>query len=115
MADNNQTSTQADNKDAKPPFWRRRLVPLSLGLLAVVLLLMPWSASVGNYGALSAVPQQETILRAPESATLVALRVQPVAGNSTIIVCEACVGSATTRWMSESSSIFIARSRTLTR
>src|SRR5581483_2183626 len=55
----------------------RRLVPLSIALLAVILLLLPWSASVGNYGALSAIPQQETILRAPESATLVALRVQP--------------------------------------
>jgi putative peptide zinc metalloprotease protein len=87
MADNNQTATQAGNQAAKPPFWRRRLVPLSIVLLAVILLLLPWSASVGNYGTLIAVPQQETILRAPESATLVALRVQPgdrVAGGAVL-------------------------------
>lgn len=81
MADNNQTTTeattQAANKDARPPFWRRRLAPLALALVAVVLLLMPWSASVGNYGTLIAIPDQETIIRAPESASLVALRVRP--------------------------------------
>ncbi len=77
MADNNQTTTQDTNKAAARPFWRRRLVPLSIALLAVVVLLLPWSASVGNYGALIALPNQEAIIRAPESATLVALRVQP--------------------------------------
>ncbi|MGH9849064.1 MAG: HlyD family secretion protein, partial [Blastocatellia bacterium] len=40
-------------------------------------LLMPWNASVGNYGTLIAVPGQEAIIRAPESATLIALNAQP--------------------------------------
>jgi len=43
--------------------------------------------SVGNYGALIAIPDQETIIRAPESASLVALRVRPgdqVAGGAVI-------------------------------
>lgn len=72
---------------SNPPFWRRRLVLLSLAVLAIVMLLMPWSASVGNYGTLIAIPDQETIIRAPESASLVALRVRPgdqVAGGTVI-------------------------------
>ncbi|MGH9845121.1 MAG: hypothetical protein ACREEM_40915, partial [Blastocatellia bacterium] len=77
MADNNQVTTEVANKDARPPFWRRRLAPLALTLIAVVLLLTPWSASVGNYGTLVAIPDQETIIRAPESASLVALGVRP--------------------------------------
>lgn len=87
MADNNQTTTQAENKNAKPPFWRRRLIPAALALLVVAVLLLPWSASVGNYGTLVALPDQETIIRAPESASLVALRVRPgdqVAGGAVI-------------------------------
>ncbi|MEK7829942.1 MAG: hypothetical protein AAB401_02590, partial [Acidobacteriota bacterium] len=67
MADNTQTETQT----SKPPFWRRRLVPLTLAVLAVAVLLMPWSASVGNYGSLMAVPGQEAIIRAPENGSLV--------------------------------------------
>jgi putative peptide zinc metalloprotease protein len=59
------------------PRWRRRLVPLTLLLLVVVALLMPWDASVGSYGTLIAIPGQETIIRAPESATLIELRAQP--------------------------------------
>lgn len=87
MADNNQTTTQTENKDAKPAFWRRRLIPGSLLILVVALLLMPWSASIGNYGTLIAIPGQEAILRAPESATLVALHVHPgdqVAGGAVL-------------------------------
>ncbi|MGE0128005.1 MAG: efflux RND transporter periplasmic adaptor subunit [Blastocatellales bacterium] len=77
MADNNQTSTQTADKEAQPRFWRRRLVPASLGLLVVIVLLAPWSASVGNYGTLIAIPGREAIIRAPESATLIALDAQP--------------------------------------
>ncbi|MDX2044079.1 MAG: HlyD family efflux transporter periplasmic adaptor subunit [Acidobacteriota bacterium] len=73
MADNTPTTTES-----KPvPFWRRRLIPLSLAVLAVAVLLLPWSASVGNYGSLMAVPGQETIIRAPENGSLVTLRVRP--------------------------------------
>ncbi len=73
MADNTQIETQT----SKPPFWRRRLIPLTLAVLAVVVLLLPWSASVGNYGSLMAVPGQEAIIRAPENGSLVTLRVRP--------------------------------------
>ena len=75
MTDNNQTTT--GNKNSKPPFWRRRLIPLSIALLIVVVLLLPWSASVGNYGLLVAMPDREAIIRAPEAATLVQLNVKP--------------------------------------
>jgi multidrug resistance efflux pump len=80
MAENNQTTTtnsSPNNKgEIRKPRWRR-LVPITVGLLAVAALLMPWSASVGNYGTLTAVPNQEAIIRAPESATLIELRAQP--------------------------------------
>lgn len=73
MADNNQNESQTSQR----PLWRRRLIPLSLAILALVVLLMPWSASVGNYGLLVALPDRETIIRAPEAATLVQLSVKP--------------------------------------
>lgn len=73
MADNLQSETQT----SKPSFWRRRLIPLSLAGLAVIVLFLPWSASVGNYGSLIAVPGQEAIIRAPENGSLVTLRVRP--------------------------------------
>ncbi|MBL8189499.1 MAG: hypothetical protein JNK38_15930, partial [Acidobacteria bacterium] len=47
---------------------RRRVVPISLATLGIVVLVMPWSASVGNYGQLVALPDRETIIRAPEAA-----------------------------------------------
>lgn len=73
MADNLQSETQT----SKLPFRRRRLIPLSLAGLAVIVLFLPWSASVGNYGSLIAVPGQEAIIRAPENGSLVTLRVRP--------------------------------------
>ena len=56
---------------------RRRFVPLAVSLFIVLILCLPWNASVGAYGALIAVPGQEAIIRAPESAMLVELRVRP--------------------------------------
>jgi multidrug efflux pump subunit AcrA (membrane-fusion protein) len=56
---------------------RRRLVVATPLLLISGTLLMPWTASVGNYGTLGVIPGQEAIIRAPESATLVALFVGP--------------------------------------
>lgn len=73
MADNTPTA----NESKPVPFWRRRLIPLSLAVLAVAVLLLPWSASVGNYGSLIAVPSQEAIIRAPENGSLMTLRVRP--------------------------------------
>jgi membrane fusion protein YbhG len=61
----------------EPSRWRRRLVPFAIALFVVLVLCLPWSASVGAYGALIVVPGQEAIIRAPESATLVELRVRP--------------------------------------
>ena len=63
--------------ETKPPRWRRRLVPLAILLLIGAVLLMPWNASVGNYGTLIAIPGQEAIIRAPESATLLELKTHP--------------------------------------
>ena len=69
---------QTDSKFRRllPSFltWRR-LVAAMLVVLIVGTLLMPWSASVGNYGTLSIIPGQEPIIRAPESGTLAELRV----------------------------------------
>jgi len=56
---------------------RRRLVLATLLLLIVGTILIPWSASVGNYGTLGVVPGEEAIIRAPESTTLIELRVRP--------------------------------------
>jgi multidrug resistance efflux pump len=77
MADSAQTTTQVENKKANPAFWRRRLVPLAIALLIALILCLSWNASVGNYGTLLAIPGQEAIIRAPESATLIELRVRP--------------------------------------
>ncbi|MDX2030777.1 MAG: HlyD family efflux transporter periplasmic adaptor subunit [Blastocatellia bacterium] len=91
MADKNQNTSEAPSPVAgqgqKTSRLRRRLVPLAVGFAFVVVLLMPWRASVGDYGTLIALPNKETIIRAPESATLVALRVQPgdrVAGGAVL-------------------------------
>jgi len=69
-------SDQTANK-TKPTRWRRRLVPLAIVLLIAAALVMPWSASVGNYGTLIAIPGQEAIIRAPENATLLELKTRP--------------------------------------
>ena len=65
------------NAERKSSRRRRRLVPLAIALFIVLILCLPWNASVGAYGALIAVPGQEAIIRAPESATLIELRVRP--------------------------------------
>jgi putative peptide zinc metalloprotease protein len=61
----------------KPLCRRRRLVPLAIALFIALILCLPWDASVGAYGGLTAVPGQEVIIRAPENATLTELRVRP--------------------------------------
>jgi putative peptide zinc metalloprotease protein len=67
----------AASGDGLPSRWRRRLVPLAIALFIALVLCLPWNASVGAYGALIAVPGEEAIIRAPESATLLELRVHP--------------------------------------
>ena len=66
---------------------RRRIVPLTILLLIVAGMLMPWDASVGSYGTLIAVPGQEAMIHAPESATLIELRCQPgdVVANGAVL------------------------------
>ncbi|HEX5081114.1 MAG TPA: HlyD family efflux transporter periplasmic adaptor subunit, partial [Blastocatellia bacterium] len=56
---------------------RRRLVPLAIAAFVAMILCLPWNASVGAYGALTALSEEEAIIRAPESATLIELRVRP--------------------------------------
>lgn len=77
MSEENRTTKKGANETAPVRRWRRRLVPTAVGLAIAAVLMMPWSASVGNYGVLIALPDQEAIIRATESATLVALRAQP--------------------------------------
>src|SRR5215475_3060815 len=83
MATQDQTTQTPSSGDGgeigagqKPSRLRRRLVPLAFALLIVLILCLPWNASVGAYGALIAVPEQEAIIRAPEGATLIELRVR---------------------------------------
>jgi putative peptide zinc metalloprotease protein len=76
MANHNQNDAPA-GKQTAPPFWRRWLVPLALAMLCLAALLLPWRASVGNYGVLVALPEREAIIRAPEAATLLQLSVKP--------------------------------------
>ncbi len=84
MADQDQTTqiSSSGNSDEinarkKSLRWRRRLVPLTITLFILLILCLPWNASVGAYGALIAVPGQEAIIRAPENATLIELSVRP--------------------------------------
>lgn len=55
----------------------RRFVPAAIALMILAGLLMPWTASVGSYGTLVAIPGRESIIRAPENSSLVVLSVQP--------------------------------------
>ncbi|HKC88255.1 MAG TPA: efflux RND transporter periplasmic adaptor subunit [Blastocatellia bacterium] len=84
MASQDQTTQAPSSGDSceinagqKSSRWRRRLIPLAIALFIALILCMPWNASVGAYGALTAVPGQEAIIRAPESAKLIELRVRP--------------------------------------
>jgi multidrug resistance efflux pump len=74
MSTNEQSTTTAEKPISRRP---RYLVPAILAAMIIGGLMIPWRASVGNYGELIAVPAQEAIIRAPESATLVALNTQP--------------------------------------
>ena len=83
MASHDQTTQIPSSGDSgeinagQKPSRRRRLVPLTIALFIALILCLPWNASVGAYGALTPVPAQEVIIRAPESATLTELRVRP--------------------------------------
>ncbi len=70
-------NSRSTTGEVKPAPWRRRLILVAACLLIGAALLMPWTASVGNYGTLVAVPGQEAIIRAPENGALVELHVSP--------------------------------------
>jgi multidrug resistance efflux pump len=55
----------------------RRFVPAAIALMCLAILLMPWTASVGSYGTLVAIPGRESVIRAPEDSSLVVVGVQP--------------------------------------
>lgn len=82
----------------------RRFVPAGVAVLILAALLMPWTASVGSYGTLVALPERESVIRAPENASLVVLSAQP--GQQ--VAAGACVGQMANLDMEEQ----IARVRT---
>lgn len=67
----------ASENNSNSARWRCGLVLIVLGLTGITISLMPWSASIGNYGTLMAIPDREAVVRAPESATLIDVSVQP--------------------------------------
>jgi putative peptide zinc metalloprotease protein len=72
------SETRGHMETGKTRIWRRpRFVLAASALLVLAVLCAPWRASVGSYGILVALPGQETIVRAPENASLLALQVQP--------------------------------------
>jgi multidrug resistance efflux pump len=73
----NVMSQNEENPSAVRNVWRRRLPALGAVLAVVVVSILPWGASVGSYGTLVAIAGQETIIRAPESATLVEVQALP--------------------------------------
>ena len=62
--------------DSKRRNWKR-FVPAGIAACLAAGLCLPWTASVGSYGTLFAIPGREAIIRAGESASLIALNVQP--------------------------------------
>lgn len=56
---------------------RKRWVWIGAALFCATVLCAPWTASVGSYGVLVALPDREVVIRAPESATLIELTAQP--------------------------------------
>jgi len=58
--------------------WRvKRFAPAAICLAFVAMLCIPWTASVGSYGTLVAIPGREAIVRAPENGSLIVVSVQP--------------------------------------
>ena len=66
-ANEQMTAPSTGDGERKVSWQRRRLVPLTLALVVVAALLVPWSASVGNYGKPIALPDHEAVIRASES------------------------------------------------
>jgi putative peptide zinc metalloprotease protein len=77
MSIQNQSSTIATEDNEEPVRRRRRLILLAIASLLALIFCLPWNASVGAYGILVAIPGQEAIIRAPESAILAELHVRP--------------------------------------
>jgi putative peptide zinc metalloprotease protein len=77
MSIQNQSATNAMGENEKPARRWRRLIPLAIASFLVLIFCLPWNASVGAYGILVAIPGQEAIIRAPESAILAEMHVSP--------------------------------------
>jgi putative peptide zinc metalloprotease protein len=71
------TSASAEASEKRKRRWRRRLVLVTIPAFAIAVMFMPWAASVGSYGTITAMPGQEAIIRAPEGSTLIELLVRP--------------------------------------
>jgi len=69
----NNDVTEGKSKQSR----RRRYVPAAIAVTFAAAACLPWTASVGSYGALTALPGREAIIRAADSASLIALNVQP--------------------------------------
>jgi multidrug resistance efflux pump len=57
---------QPTEKSATPPQWKRKVFFAVLALVVVSILLFPWEATVGSYGTLTPMKEQEAIITAPE-------------------------------------------------
>lgn len=64
--------------EGEPKKSRRRLyVPGAITVAFAAAIYLPWTASVGSYGSVTALPGREAIIRAADNASLMMLNVQP--------------------------------------
>ena len=77
VSKNNMATDQAATKKSNELRWRRRLVLGAPVILVAIASCIPWSASVGGYGVLMTIPDQETAVRAPENGSVISLNVRP--------------------------------------
>jgi putative peptide zinc metalloprotease protein len=54
----------------------RRYIPAALAIGFVAIFFLPWTASVGSYGTLVAIPGREAVIRAAEGASLTVLNLE---------------------------------------
>lgn len=56
-----------------PPKWKRLTFFAVLSLIIIAVLCFPWDATVGSYGALSAIKEREAVITAPEGGIITVL------------------------------------------
>ncbi|MFL6448701.1 MAG: efflux RND transporter periplasmic adaptor subunit [Bryobacteraceae bacterium] len=74
--EDNMIHQEATSEISAPVRWRRGLLP-AVVVSVVLVMCLPWTASVGSYGVLTVRPDHEAIIRASENGSLVALSVRP--------------------------------------